>query len=87
MMAFAVTVEGCTDIISTKLNELLPLVCSGLQDPEIIVRRAACMALGCLAEEMPSDVSDHHQVLLPLVFNLMNDNNAEDPTLSNTCLF
>ncbi|KAG0766238.1 hypothetical protein G6F33_004240 [Rhizopus arrhizus] len=77
MMAFAVTVEGCTDIISTKLNELLPLVCSGLQDPEIIVRRAACMALGCLAEEMPSDVSDHHQVLLPLVFNLMNDNNAE----------
>ncbi|CEI91730.1 hypothetical protein RMCBS344292_06011 [Rhizopus microsporus] len=77
MMAFAVTVEGCTDIISTKLNELLPLVCGSLQDPEIIVRRAACMALGCLADEMPSDVSEHHQVLLPLVFNLMNDNNAE----------
>ncbi|KAI9254656.1 armadillo-type protein [Sporodiniella umbellata] len=77
MMAFAVTVEGCTDIISTKMNEILPLVCSGLQDPEIIVRRAACMALGCLAEDMPVEVSEHHQVLLPLVFSLMNDNNAE----------
>lgn len=77
MMAFAVTVEGCTDIIANKLNELLPLVCNGLQDPEIVVRRAACMALGCLAEEMPTDISDHHQVLLPLVFNLMNDNNPE----------
>ncbi|KAI7907017.1 armadillo-type protein [Cokeromyces recurvatus] len=77
MMAFAVTVEGCTDIIANKLNELLPLVCTGLQDSEIIVRRAACMALGCLAEEMPADISEHHQVLLPLVFNLMNDNNPE----------
>ncbi|RCH94783.1 hypothetical protein CU098_000953 [Rhizopus stolonifer] len=77
MMAFAVTVEGCTDIIANKLNELLPLVCTGLQDPEIVVRRAACMALGCLAEEMPSDISEHHQVLLPLVFNLMNDNNSK----------
>ncbi|KAK4518253.1 uncharacterized protein ATC70_001605 [Mucor velutinosus] len=77
MMAFAVTVEGCTDIIANKLNELLPIVCTGLQDPEIVVRRAACMALGCLAEEMPVDISEHHQVLLPLVFNLMNDNNPE----------
>ncbi|OBZ90920.1 putative importin subunit beta-4 [Choanephora cucurbitarum] len=77
MMAFAVTVEGCTEIIASKLNELLPLVCTGLQDPEIIVRRAACMALGCLAEEMPSDISEHHQALLPLVFSLMNDNNTE----------
>ncbi|KAI9354912.1 armadillo-type protein [Pilaira anomala] len=77
MMAFAVTVEGCTDIIANKLNELLPLVCTGLQDPEIKVRRAACMALGCLAEEMPNDISEHHQILLPLVFQLMSDNNAE----------
>ncbi|CEP13770.1 hypothetical protein [Parasitella parasitica] len=77
MMAFAVTVEGCTDIIASKLNEHLPLVCTGLQDPEIVVRRAACMALGCLAEEMPVDISEHHQALLPLVFNLLNDNNPE----------
>lgn len=72
MMAFAVTVEGCTDIIANKLSELLPLVCTGLQDSELVVRRAACMALGCLAEEMPADISEHHQVLLPLVFHLMN---------------
>ncbi|KAG1052506.1 hypothetical protein G6F42_028939 [Rhizopus arrhizus] len=35
------------------------------------------MALGCLAEEMPVDISEHHQVLLPLGFNLMTDNNPE----------
>jgi hypothetical protein len=63
--------------MSPKLNDLLPLVCAGLQDPEIIVRRAACMALGCLAEELPAEISEHHKALLPLVFNLMNDTNPE----------
>ncbi|KAI8997096.1 armadillo-type protein [Pilobolus umbonatus] len=77
MMAFAVTVEGCTDIIASRLNEILPTICAGLQDPENIVRRAACMALGSLADEIPDDVSEHHQTLLPLIFNLLNDNNVE----------
>jgi hypothetical protein len=77
MMAFAVSVEGCTDIIASKLNELLPVVCQGLQDPQVIVRRAACMALGCLAEEMSADLAEHHQTLLPLVFNLVNDSNPD----------
>ncbi|KAG1249669.1 hypothetical protein G6F68_013205 [Rhizopus microsporus] len=77
MMAFAFIVEGCTDMIATKFNEVLPLVYNGLQDPEISVRRAGCMALGCLAEEIPTDISDHHQILLPLVFNLMNDTSTE----------
>ncbi|KAI8137212.1 armadillo-type protein [Fennellomyces sp. T-0311] len=77
MMAFAVIIEGCAEFMSTKLDELLPLVCRGLGDPEIVVRRAACMALGCLAEELQTEISKHHRELLPLVFNLMNDTNPE----------
>lgn len=49
MMTFAVIVEGCADYMRPKFSELLPIVCAGLQDPDIIVRRAACMALSCLA--------------------------------------
>ena len=44
-----VLIEGCADYMRPKFNDLLPLVCNGLRDPETIVRRGACIALGCLA--------------------------------------
>ncbi|RUO95897.1 armadillo-type protein [Jimgerdemannia flammicorona] len=84
MMTFAVVIEGCADYMRPKFSELLPIVCAGLQDPDIIVRRAACMALSCLAgllfvspEDLESEIAENHATLLPLVFNLMNDVNPE----------
>lgn len=72
MMGFAVIIEGCAEYMRPKLAEILPVVCSGLQDPEVIVRRAACITLSCLAEDLP-DIAEHHQVVMPLVFNLLSD--------------
>ncbi|CAG8438463.1 984_t:CDS:10 [Funneliformis caledonium] len=79
MMAFAVLIEGCSDYMRPKFNELLPLVCNGLRDPETIVRRGACIALGCLAEELDQEIAANHATLLPLLFDLMNDPNTEIP--------
>ncbi|KAF9933551.1 hypothetical protein FBU30_005193 [Linnemannia zychae] len=76
MVTLAVLVEGSVDFIRPKFNELLLIVCAGLQDPEVSVRRAACMALSSFAEEF-DEVADNHATLLPLVFNLMNEPTPE----------
>ncbi|ORX93243.1 ARM repeat-containing protein [Basidiobolus meristosporus CBS 931.73] len=77
MMSLAVSIEGCADFLRPKINDLLPLVCTGLQDPDLVVRRAACMALGCLADELDEEIAAQHATLLPLILNLMNDPNTE----------
>ncbi|CAG8743597.1 15757_t:CDS:10, partial [Rhizophagus irregularis] len=74
-----VLIEGCSDHMRPKFNDLLPLVCNGLRDPETIVRRGACIALGCLAEELDQEIASNHATLLPLLFDLMNDPNTEIP--------
>ncbi|KAG0344463.1 hypothetical protein BG004_004468 [Podila humilis] len=77
MVTLAVLVEGSVDYIRPKFNDLLKLVCAGLQDSEAAVRRAACMALSSFAEEFDQEVAENHATLLPLVFNLMNEPTPE----------
>ncbi|CAG8721801.1 8732_t:CDS:10, partial [Cetraspora pellucida] len=77
MMAFAVLIEGCSDYMRPKFNDLLPIVYNGLRDPEIIVRRGACLALSCLAEELDQEIAANHATLLPLIFELTNDTSTE----------
>ncbi|KAF9918661.1 hypothetical protein BX616_006907 [Lobosporangium transversale] len=77
MVTMAVLVEGTVDFIRPKFNDLLLVVCAGLQDPETEVRRAACMALSSFAEEFDQEIAENHAKLLPLVFNLMNEPTPE----------
>ncbi|OZJ01999.1 hypothetical protein BZG36_04727 [Bifiguratus adelaidae] len=77
MMALAVVIEGCADYIRPKYAELLPIVCTGLQDHQFVARRAACICLGAFADELPDEIAESHAVLLPLVLNLMDDSNAD----------
>ncbi|KAJ2087504.1 hypothetical protein GGI16_006456, partial [Coemansia sp. S142-1] len=46
-----------------------------MSDPDTRVRRASCMALGCIADELDDEVANHHEKLMPLIFNLMSDSN------------
>ncbi|KAJ2796681.1 hypothetical protein H4S07_006149, partial [Coemansia furcata] len=46
-----------------------------MSDPDTRVRRASCMALGCIADELDDEVASHHEKLMPLIFNLMSDSN------------
>ncbi|CAG8690182.1 1184_t:CDS:10, partial [Ambispora leptoticha] len=74
-----VLIEGCADYIRPKFNDLLLIVSAGLQDPETIVRRSACLALGSFAEQLDEEVAANHATLLPLVFNLINDPSPDIP--------
>jgi hypothetical protein len=77
MMAIAASAEGCSDYIRNefKLENVVPVVLAGLKDAHIPARRAACMAMAALANDMGSEISDYHASILPLVFDLLNDNN------------
>lgn len=79
MMAFGVTVEGCSEFIRPHIDELWPFIDAGLQDSEPIVRKAACIALGCICDMLGDEAAERHGVLLPLVFNLMNDSATQRP--------
>ena len=77
MMSLATMVEGCSDFIRTqfKLENVIPAIATGLKDPEIVVRRAACIAMAALADDMGEEISVYHGTILPLVFDLLGDSN------------
>jgi hypothetical protein len=49
MLTLSVLVDGCADHMRSKVDEYFPLLCHGLQDPVIHVRKGACIALGSIA--------------------------------------
>ncbi|EIW66019.1 importin beta-4 subunit [Tremella mesenterica] len=81
LMAFGVSVEGCSEFIRPHVDQLWPLIEGGLQDPEIIVRKAACIALGCLCEWLSEECATRHAIIVPILFNLIVD----PSTQKNAC--
>ncbi|BGP33234.1 hypothetical protein JCM10296v2_005028 [Rhodotorula toruloides] len=77
--AFGVVVEGCSLYIQPHLDNLWPLIINGLQDPEVVVRKAACTALGCLCEMLEEECAKQHALLLPLISKLMSDPATQRP--------
>ena len=72
MMAFGVSVEGCSEYIRPHMDELWPFVESGLRDPDAIVRKSSCITVGCLCEMLDEECASKHAVLLPLIMELIN---------------
>ncbi|WWD21319.1 hypothetical protein CI109_105803 [Kwoniella shandongensis] len=81
LMAFGVSVEGCSEYIRPHVDQLWPVIEGGLQDPEVIVRKAACIALGCLCEWLAEECATRHGVIVPILFNLIVD----PSTQKNAC--
>jgi len=73
LMSFCSLIDGCTELIRGKINDVLSFIAQGLQDSEPIVRKASCISFFFLAISMLEEVSVHHQNFIPLIFNLMND--------------
>ncbi len=65
-MAFGVSVEGCSEYIRPIVDQLWPVIEGGLQDPEVIVRKAACIALGCLCEWLSEECATRHASIVPV---------------------
>lgn len=72
LICIGVGMEGAVDYVSQNLEVILPAIVHGLQDSSAVVQRAALLALGQLADELPSEIAEQHAQLLPLVFNLMH---------------
>lgn len=75
-MALAVAVEGAPDFVSTQIEHILPYVVEGLNDSDPIVKVSALQCLYYLSAELRDVVSSEHEVLLPLVFNIMDTASA-----------
>ena len=81
LMAFGVVVEGCSEYIRPHVDQLWPVIENGLKDPEVIVRKAACIALGCLCEWLAEECATRHETIVPILFNLIVD----ESTQRNAC--
>jgi len=66
LMAFGVSVEGCSEFIRPLVDQLWPVIEGGLQDPDVIVRKAACIALGCLCEWLSEECATRHASIVPV---------------------
>lgn len=70
IMAFGVTVEGVSFYIQPHLEQLWPFLERALQDPEVVVRNAACKCLMCLTDMLGEDCAKKHETLLPVGFRV-----------------
>ncbi|KAG9024053.1 hypothetical protein FS837_005526, partial [Tulasnella sp. UAMH 9824] len=77
MMAFGVTVEGCSEYIRPHMKSLWPLIDSGLTDPEAVVRKAACIAFACICEWLEEECAERHAILLPAILRLTDDEGTQ----------
>ncbi|KAH8832771.1 ARM repeat-containing protein [Flagelloscypha sp. PMI_526] len=73
MFALGVAVEGCSEYMTPKMNEIWPLIEAGLRDGDATVRKASCVGVSCLCEWLEEAVMPKHQMLLPGIMNLLDD--------------
>lgn len=81
MLALGISVEGGSEYLAPLMNEVWPLIEAGLQDAEPSVRKATCVTVSCLCEWVEDECSSKHQVLVPAIMNLIND----EPTQKAAC--
>jgi hypothetical protein len=77
LMAFGVTVEGCSEFIRPHVAQLWHLIDSGLTDAEPSVRKAGCIALACMCEWLQEECAERHGHLVPALFALVEDPNTQ----------
>lgn len=73
LMALGVAAEGCTEFIRPHMNEIWPFIEAGMRDGDVVVRKAACISLGCLCDVLDEECAARHAVLLPMIMDLVAD--------------
>ncbi|KXN86598.1 putative importin subunit beta-4 [Leucoagaricus sp. SymC.cos] len=77
MLALGVSVEGCSEFMTPRMNEVWPVIEAGLQDSNASVRKATCVAVSCLCEWLEDECVSKHTVLVPAIMNLINDETTQ----------
>mmetsp|Transcript_7080 Transcript_7080/g.26039 ORF Transcript_7080/g.26039 Transcript_7080/m.26039 type:complete len:1099 (+) Transcript_7080:125-3421(+) len=75
--------EGCADLMKQALDPLIVLLLKGLNDPNNEVRGAAAVCTAYCADALEPNIVNHHQALLPKVFELLDD--PEDSVKERAC--
>lgn len=71
--ALVYSVDGAPDFIYRRFEVIFPLLVEGLQNEADFVKVSALSALGRVALQLPELIGAEHAVLLPLVFNTMDN--------------
>ena len=66
MVVLYMLVEGCSETLRPLLPEILPVMYKGLEDPEMLVREHACLALAEFSRMLGAGDSG----LLHMLFNV-----------------
>ena len=75
-LAITVCAEACYECCHDSLDQLVPVLCRGLQDSDPLVCETACVAVGQFSTHV-TDFERAHGVILPLLFNLL-DKDSKD---------
>lgn len=66
MLALGIAVEGCSEYMTPLMSHIWPLIETGLQDADGTVRKASCVAVGCLCEWLEEQCAARHETLVPV---------------------
>eukprot|EP01121_Diplochlamys_sp_Union-15-3_P014430 TRINITY_DN4596_c0_g1_i1.p1 TRINITY_DN4596_c0_g1~~TRINITY_DN4596_c0_g1_i1.p1 ORF type:complete len:1095 (-),score=205.07 TRINITY_DN4596_c0_g1_i1:21-3005(-) len=74
LMALA---NGCNDIMSQNLENLLPYLTKGMVDPHPLVREISIVAIGQFSEHLQPEILHYSEQILPLVLPYFSDRNPK----------
>jgi hypothetical protein len=66
VLSLGMAVEGCSEFMGSRMEQVWPLIEAGLQDSDANVRKASCVAVGCLCESLDEQCASKHAVLIPV---------------------
>ena len=66
MLALGVCAEGCSEYMTPLWDQVWPFIEAGLHDQDASVRKATCVAVGCMCEFLEEECVAKHTVLVPV---------------------
>ncbi|KAJ6809219.1 putative importin subunit beta-4 isoform X1 [Iris pallida] len=71
--ALGVISEGCSELLKDRMENVLHITLSALEDQEQMVRGAASFALGQFAEHLQPEIISSYETVLPSILNALED--------------
>lgn len=72
LLCIGVSSSGAPDFLATQVAKVIPLLVSGTQDSEDLVKVAAVRAVSQLTTELQDGIADYHEQLLPPIMNIID---------------
>jgi importin-4 len=66
VLTLGIAVEGCSEYITPRLNLIWPALDNSLRDPDVSVRKAACVGVSCFTEWLEDECAARHAVFIPV---------------------